>query len=157
VFSTLVVACVQSAVIVLGASIAGFGNLMVIFIITFFMSFLPVVGTVPVAVALAAYSLLQGEVGDGIIMLVALGIAGSIDNVIRAYIMTAEEESMHPLVSLLTLIGALAIFGIPGLFLGPIIAELAFAIGGIMNGTSLTETVEVAQAEAVESTPPSSP
>lgn len=157
VFSTLVVACVQAGVIVIGASIAGFSNLMIIFILTFFMSFLPVVGAVPVSGALAIFSFLQGQTGDGIIMLAALGISGGIDNIIRAYLLTAEEESMHPLVSLLTLIGALAIFGIPGLFLGPIIAELAFAIGKIMNGTSLAETVEAAQAEANEPAPHNSP
>lgn len=157
VFSTLIVASVQAAIVTIGASIAGFGNLMIIFILTFFMSFLPVVGSVPVSGALAIFSFLQGEVGDGVVMLVALGIAGGIDNVIRAYILTSEEEAMHPLVSLLTLIGALAMFGISGLFLGPIIAELAFSIGKIMNGTSLHETVENAQGEASETAPQNSP
>lgn len=157
VFSTLIVASVQAAIITIGASIAGFGNLMIIFILTFFMSFLPVLGSVPVSGALAIFSFLQGEVGDGVVMLVALGIAGGIDNVIRAYILSAEEESLHPLVSLLTLIGALAMFGISGLFLGPIIAELAFSIGKIMNGNSLAETVGDAQAEADVSKPQSSP
>lgn len=148
VFSTLIVATVQATIVTIGASIAGFGNLMMIFILTFFSSFLPVVGTVPVAGPLAIFSFLQGEIGDGVVMLIALGIAGSIDNVIRAYILSAEEESIHPLVSLITLIGALAMFGIPGLFLGPIVAELAFAIGKIMNGNSLADQVEAAEAEA---------
>lgn len=143
VFSTLIVAAVQAVIVTIGASIAGFGSLMIIFILTFFCSFLPVLGTVPVALPLAAFSLLKGDVGSGIVMLAALGIAGTIDNVIRAYILSGEEESVHPLVSLITLIGALAMFGIPGLFLGPIIAELAYSIGQIMNsganGSSVTE------------------
>lgn len=159
VFSTLIVASVQAGIVTLGASIAGFGNLMIIFVITFFMSFLPVVGSVPVSGSLAVFSFLQGETGDGITMLIALGIAGGIDNVIRAYILSAEEESMHPLVSLLTLIGALAMFGISGLFLGPIIAELAFSIGKIMDGGSLAQQVAdaEAEAEASESEPQNSP
>lgn len=149
VFSTLIVAAVQATIVTVAASIAGFSNLMMIFILTFFMSFVPVVGSVPVSGALALFSFLQGEAGHGVIMLVALGIAGSIDNVIRAYILTSEEESLHPLVSLVTLIGALAMFGIPGLFLGPIVTELAFAIGKIMNGgSSLAEQVANAEAEA---------
>lgn len=149
VFSTLIVAAVQATIITVAASIADFGNLMMIFILTFFMSFIPVVGSLPVSGTLALFSFLQGETGHGIIMLVGLGFAGGIDNVIRAFILTSEEESLHPLVSLVTLIGALAMFGIPGLFLGPIIAELAFAIGKIMNGeNSLATTVAAAQAEA---------
>lgn len=156
VFSTLIVASVQATIITLGASIAGFGNLLVIFITTFFISFLPVVGTAPVALALAGFSFLQGESGDGFIMLVALGIAGSIDNVIRVYILSAEEE-IHPLLSLLTLIGALAMFGISGLFLGPIIAELAFAIGNIMNGNDQMAELPPIGVEANESKPQHSP
>lgn len=155
VFSTLIVASVQATIVTAAASISGFDNLMIIFILTFFMSFLPVVGSVPVSGALALFSFLQGDVSHGIVMLVALGFAGGIDNVIRAYILSAEEE-IHPLVSLLTLIGALAMFGISGLFLGPIIAELAFAIGKIMNGEQMTELPPIASSED-ESAPQRSP
>lgn len=152
VFSTLIVASVQASIVTLGASIAGFDNLMIIFILTFFMSFLPVVGSVPVSGALALFSFLQGEAGNGVVMLVALGFAGGIDNVIRAYILSAEEE-IHPLVSLLTLIGALAMFGISGLFLGPIIAELTFAIGNIMNGSDQPTEVPAIVSSEDESAP----
>lgn len=155
VFSTLIVASVQATIVTTAASISGFDNLMIIFILTFFMSFLPVVGSVPISGALALFSFLQGDVSYGIVMLVALGFAGGIDNVIRAYILSAEEE-IHPLVSLLTLIGALAMFGISGLFLGPIIAELAFAIGHIMSGEQMAELPQVASSEA-ESKPQYSP
>jgi len=155
VFSTIIVASVQATIVTAAASISGFDNLMIIFILTFFMSFLPVVGSVPVSGALALFSFLQGETGHGIVMLVALGFAGGIDNVIRAYILSAEEE-IHPLVSLLTLIGALAMFGISGLFLGPIIAELAFAIGKIMSGEPMTELPPIVSSED-EPKQPSSP
>lgn len=152
VFSTLIVAGVQASIVTIGASIAGFDSLMIIFILTFFCSFLPVVGTVPVAGSLALFSLLKGEVTDGVVMLIALGIAGTIDNVIRAYILSGEEESVHPLISLLTLIGALGMFGISGLFLGPIIAELAYSIGQIMNvddDSSATNSLAVVSEEHV--------
>lgn len=153
VFSTLIVSAVQATIITAAASIAGFDNLVIIFILTFFISFLPVVGTAPVALSLAAFSFLQGDNGNGFIMLVALAIAGTIDNVIRAYILSAEEE-IHPLISLLTLIGALAMFGISGLFLGPIIAELAFSIGNIMNGTDPKEELPPMVASAVNEPKP---
>ncbi|AZZ35609.1 hypothetical protein CIK05_01940 [Bdellovibrio sp. qaytius] len=155
-FSTLVVAAVQASIITIAASIAGFGSLMIIFVLTFFMSFLPVVGAAPVALALAAFSFLQGSSGDGIIMIVALGISATVDNIIRAFMLGGEEE-IHPLVSLLTLIGALAVFGMSGLFLGPIIAELAFAIGGIMNGSDQKVELPPVAVEASEPAPRHSP
>lgn len=155
VFSTLIVATVQASIVTIGASMSGFGNLMIIFILTFFMSFFPVVGSVPVSGALAMFSFIQGDTKHGFIMLVALGIAGGIDNVIRAYILSAEEE-IHPLVSLLTLIGALAVFGISGLFLGPIIAELAFSIGSIMSGEPIGDKPAIVTSED-ESEQPHSP
>jgi predicted PurR-regulated permease PerM len=153
VISTLIVAMVQATIINIAASIAGYDNLMIIFVLTFFMAFVPVVGSVPVSLSLAVFSFLQGEAGNGVIMLIALGFAGGIDNVIRAYILSAEEEAIHPLISLLTLIGALAMFGVPGLFLGPIIAELAFAIGKIMNGNQTAAVLPPNAAEASEPEP----
>lgn len=155
VFSTIIVASVQATIVTAAASISGFDNLVIIFILTFFMSFVPVVGSVPVSAALALFCFLQGDTGHGVVMLVALGFAGGIDNVIRAYILSAEEE-IHPLVSLLTLIGALGMFGISGLFLGPIIAELAFAVGKIMNGEQMTELPPIVSSED-EAKQPSSP
>ena len=156
VFSTLIVSAVQATIITAAASIAGFDNLVIIFILTFFISFFPVVGTAPVALSLAAFSFLQGDTGNGVIMLVALGIAGTIDNIIRAYILSAEEE-IHPLISLFTLIGALAMFGISGLFLGPIVAELAFSIGDIMNGKDQKAELPHVVSEADEPKPQRSP
>lgn len=151
VFSTIIVASVQAAIITLAASIAGFDNLMIIFILTFFMAFIPVVGSVPVSLTLAVYCFLQGETGNGVIMVCAMLFAGGIDNVIRAYILSAEEGALHPMISLITLIGALALFGVPGLFLGPIIAELAFAIGKIMNNSSAAELPQPYSSSSSES------
>lgn len=156
VFSTLIVSFVQATIIVAAASIAGFDNLIIIFILTFFVSFFPVVGTAPVALGLAAFSFLQGYTGNGIIMLVALGIAGTVDNIIRAYILSAEDE-IHPLISLFTLIGGLSIFGVAGLFLGPIVTELAFSIGHIMNGKDQKVELPPVASSAAESKPLNSP
>lgn len=149
VFSTIVVSSVQALIITIAASISGYDGLLMIFILTFFMAFIPVVGSVPVSLTLAIYSFLQGDVAHGVVMLVALGIAGGIDNVIRAYILSAEEEALHPMVSLITLIGALAMFGISGLFLGPIIAELAFSIGKIMKRDDVPQNAESSAEEQI--------
>ena len=53
-----------------------------------------------------------------------VGIAATVaDNVIRPMMLKGKAD-MHPLVSLLALIGGLHLFGIIGVFLGPIIVAV---------------------------------
>jgi predicted PurR-regulated permease PerM len=95
----------------------------VVFVVTFFLSFIPVIGAAPVAVFLGILALIKQdyEIFGGF-MVVAL-VAGTIDNVIRP-ILVGNKERVHPIIVLLSLLGAIAIFGIPGLFLGPVIATV---------------------------------
>ena len=142
--SAVMVAAVQALVVSVACFIAGYTDFMMIFMITFFMSFIPVIGSAPMSIALIIYSFINANITGGVILIVAAVIAGSIDNVIKTYMLTsAEKEGAHPFVALLALIGSLSLFGFLGLFLGPIICELAYQIGGILllNGRA-EETME---------------
>ncbi len=131
--SAVMVAAVQAFVISIACFIAGYTDFMVIFMITFFMSFLPVIGSAPMSIVLIIYSFINSNITGGVILIVAAVIAGSIDNVIKTYMLTsAEKEGAHPFVALLALIGSLSLFGFLGLFLGPIICELAYQVGDIL-------------------------
>lgn len=131
--SAVLVAAVQAFVVSIACLIAGYTDFMMIFMITFFMSFLPVIGSAPMSIALIIYSFLNANISGGLVLIIAAIIAGSIDNVIRTYMLTsAEKAGAHPFVSLLALIGSLSLFGFLGLFLGPIVCELAYQIGGIL-------------------------
>ncbi len=130
--STVIVAAAQALVISTACLFAGYTDFLIIFMIAFFMSFIPVIGSAPVSVALIIYSFINGNISAAVILIIAGLIAGSIDNIIKTYMLSGSGESdMHPFISLLSLIGALSLFGFAGLFLGPIIAELAFQVGGI--------------------------
>lgn len=131
--SAVMVAAVQAFVISLACLIAGYTDFVMIFMITFFLSFIPVIGSAPMSVALIIYSFLNANISGGVILIVAALIAGSIDNIIKTYMLTSDEnDGAHPFVSLLALIGSLSLFGFLGLFLGPIICELAYQIGDIL-------------------------
>jgi predicted PurR-regulated permease PerM len=104
------------------------GDFMVVFVVTFFVSFIPVIGAGPVALVLALYKLLLGDYGDAIGLGVVGIIAGTVDNLVRPYLISSNEGDLHPIVSLLAIIGALVIFGMPGLLLGPVIASVAVKI-----------------------------
>jgi predicted PurR-regulated permease PerM len=131
--STVVVATSQALVISMASLIAGYNNFIIIFMVAFFMAFVPVIGSAPVAIVLVLYSFMNSNITASVVLIVAGLISASVDNVIRAYMLTGEGTSgIHPFISLLAVIGSLSLFGLTGLFLGPIICELAFQIGGIL-------------------------
>lgn len=128
VVSSMVIAAMQATIVTVGALILGSGDFTVVWVVTFFCSFIPVIGAGPVALALGLGDLLMGEVGTAIGFLIVAIIAGTMDNLARPYLIASGDEDLHPVVSLLAIIGALIIFGMPGLFLGPVIASVAFKI-----------------------------
>jgi predicted PurR-regulated permease PerM len=131
--SSVLVAAVQALVVSVACYFSGYTDFMMIFMITFFMSFLPVIGSAPISIAMIIYSFLNSNITGVVILIAGAVITGSIDNIIRTYMLTtAEKEGAHPFVALLALIGSLSLFGFLGLFLGPIICELAYRIGGIL-------------------------
>lgn len=122
-FSLLVVGAIQAAVVTVGAKIFGFGDVLLIFLLTLIVSFIPVIGAAPVAGVLSIYLFATGKTGPGIGMLVVGGIAGSIDNILKPYLVSGDD--VPAILSLISLIGALILFGFPGLFIGPVLATLA--------------------------------
>jgi predicted PurR-regulated permease PerM len=149
--STVIVASAQALIISVACLFAGYTDFLILFMVAFFMSFIPVIGSAPVSVGLIIYSFMNGNITAAIILIIAALIAASIDNVIKTYMLTGNGTSgTHPFVSLLSLIGALSLFGFAGLFLGPIITELAFQIGDILIDTNeLGEPAEFAQGDEV--------
>ncbi|MBC7386358.1 MAG: AI-2E family transporter [Cryobacterium sp.] len=94
---------------------------------TFLLAWIPMVGGSPVWALGAVYLLLQGSVTK-MIALIAIGLSmGIVDNLVRASILKGRSE-MHPLVSLVAIFGGIEMFGIMGVFLGPIIIALLIAV-----------------------------
>jgi len=122
--STFLIGALQAFIVASGSAIFGFHEFFLIFVITFFVSFIPVVGAGPVAFLLSLIAFLLGHTGDGIGLLVVSVIAGTIDNIIKPFIFSKDEEGLHPVVSLLGIIGAIIIFGLPGLLIGPFILQV---------------------------------
>ena len=122
--STLLIGALQAFIVAVGSSIFGYHEFFLIFLVTFFLSFIPVIGAAPVAALLALISFLTGNSGDGIGLIVVTVIAGSIDNILKPFVFSSTEDSLHPLVSLLGIIGAIIVFGLPGLLLGPLLSQI---------------------------------
>jgi predicted PurR-regulated permease PerM len=145
VITSVVISIMQATIVSLGSLVFGVGDALVVFVVTFFCAFVPVIGAGPVALALAAYALLMGEVGHAIGLGVIALVAGTADNLVRPLLISSGEEDLHPVVSLLAIIGALILFGMPGLFLGPVIASVAVKIVPIFTDPPTVDAKDLAK------------
>lgn len=92
------------------------------------LSMLPIIGPYILYVPLGIGLIAKGQVGYGIgLMGIGLAIGSFLDYVIRPH-MTGRYASMHPLASLVGLLGGMAFFGVVGIFIGPIILGLCITV-----------------------------
>jgi predicted PurR-regulated permease PerM len=98
-----------------------------------FLSLLPAVGAGLVWLPVAVYSLLTGEVWQGV-ALIAYGVLviGLVDNLLRPALV-GKDTRMPDYVVLLTTLGGMAVFGINGFVLGPTIAAMFVAVWHIYS------------------------
>ncbi|HEY0095892.1 MAG TPA: AI-2E family transporter, partial [Archangium sp.] len=92
------------------------------------VSLVPVGGTALVWGPIGVVLLMAGKVNEGVFLL-AWGafVVGSIDNVIRPKL-CGSRMALHPLLVFLSMFGGLAVFGMMGLLVGPLIASLFMAM-----------------------------
>lgn len=127
VFSNIITGAVQASIVAIGAFISSAGDPVVVGFITFILSFIPMLGAAPFAVILGLVQFMMGNVTSGIIMMVTAGVTGSIDNFIRPMLMSGTED-FHPILSFISIISGLILFGVPGIFLGPMIVSVCISI-----------------------------
>lgn len=138
--SSAITGAIQATFIAISGLIFGYNEFLILFVITFFVSFIPVVGAAPVGIFLALLSFVQDDYTAGIGLLIASGIAGSIDNLVRPILATSSEDDISPIISLLAIVGAVLLFGFIGVLLGPVLTRLAFKIIPILF--SINDKVE---------------
>lgn len=130
--ASALVGALQATIVATFAFFCGYKEFMILFVITFLFSLIPVIGAAPIALLLSLLSFLQGHAGAGIALIVGSVIAGSIDNVVKPMIVSSAAEDLHPILSLLALIGAIIVYGAPGILLGPILTQLALKVVPIL-------------------------
>jgi predicted PurR-regulated permease PerM len=92
-----------------------------------FLSLLPAVGAALVWAPVAIYFLLTGAVWQGMV-LTAFGVLviGLVDNILRP-VLVGKDTKMPDYVVLLSTVGGMALFGINGFVIGPVVAALFIA------------------------------
>jgi predicted PurR-regulated permease PerM len=92
-----------------------------------FLSLLPAVGAAIVWAPVAIYFLVTGSIWQGVV-LIAFGVfvIGLVDNFLRP-VLVGKDTKMPDYVVLLSTIGGMALFGLNGFVIGPVIAALFIA------------------------------
>ena len=90
---------------------------------TFIFAWIPIVGSTPVWIAGVIYLYTQGAFIRMFLMLAAGLVTSVADNFVRPIVLKGRSN-MHPLVSLIAIFGGIQLFGILGVFVGPILAGI---------------------------------
>lgn len=124
------------------------------------LSLLPAVGAGLIWGPVAIYFLLTGVIWKGITV-IAFGalVIGAVDNVLRP-ILVGKDTKMPDWVILISTLGGMALFGINGFVIGPLIAALFIASWDLfvsMRETESNTTPKVPSTPATPPTPPTQP
>jgi predicted PurR-regulated permease PerM len=110
-----------------------------------FLSLLPAVGAALVWAPVAIYFLLTGAIWQGV-TLIAFGVIviGLVDNVLRP-LLVGKDTQMPDYVVLISTLGGIALFGLNGFVIGPVIAALFIAVWDLF-----TEAMEASKDQRSE-------
>ena len=115
---TLVVGFCQATFVGVGSALAGFNSFLLLGMCAFFASFIPFFGVGVVWGSALIYALATGNTSSALIMLGTGVLSSLIDNLIMPTFLGANS-SIHPLILFVVILGAIDMFGIWGLFIGP--------------------------------------
>lgn len=149
---TLFIAIIQGALAGIGFAIFGINNVAMWGFLAAVSAILPAIGVGLVFIPLVAYLLITGSIGAGLgLALWGLIIVGLADNLLIPYFYT-RGVTIHPLFILFSVLGGVAVIGITGFVLGPLILSVIVSLAdmyrehyGHLNGAAPGESVKGAQ------------
>ena len=115
------IAFIQGALVAVGFLIFGIPDALFWGVISFFMAFIPVLGTPLVWIPAGLIAISQGNTFGGVgLIIYGAVLVMNIDNVLRFFI-ARQLGDIHPLITILGVIFGVNFFGILGLVIGPLL------------------------------------
>ena len=131
----LIIAAIQGALGGLAFWFLGVTGALFWAVLMAFLSLLPAVGAGLVWVPVAVYFLISGSIWQGVVLaLYGVMVIGLVDNLLRPALVGKDTQLPDYLIMISTL-GGMAIFGINGFVLGPVLAALFVAVWHIYGNT----------------------
>lgn len=124
---SLIIGIIQGTLGGIMFAIAGIHGAIIWGLLMVLLSSVPAIGSYFIWLPAAIIMIIAGHLwtGIGMILFGAL-VIGTIDNILRP-ILVGKDSQMHPLLVMLSTLGGIAVFGISGFVIGPIIASLLIA------------------------------
>ncbi len=128
VMASIAAAAAQALLLLLGFWVLGVPAALLAGGVAFVLAWIPTVGPMPVWIAASIYLYYHQHSPAKAAIMVGIGlVVGIVDNVVRPLVLRGQQE-MHPMVSLLAILGGLVFMGLPGAFIGPLVAAMAIAV-----------------------------
>ena len=125
---TLLIGILQGGLAGGAFAVAGIDNAVFWGTVMAVLSIIPSVGSALVWIPASIFLIMQGSVGAGVGLLLFCGVVvGSLDNILRP-ILVGKDTKMHELMIFFGTLGGIMMFGIAGIFIGPLIASLFVTI-----------------------------
>ncbi|MCO8121673.1 AI-2E family transporter [Stieleria sp. TO1_6] len=145
VLGTLVAGMTQAGLAGIGFAVLGVPQIWMLIVLCMFFSFIPFLGSALVWGAVAVWLLTEGRVAAGLgLATYGVIIISTSDNLVRSYVI-GNQAKLHPLVALVTVLGALNLMGLWGIFVGPMVAAFFYALLNIAKERIIRDKHETAR------------
>lgn len=132
----VVVAAVQGTIGGLAFWALGVQGALLWGVVMAFLSLLPAVGAALIWGPVAIYFLATGAIVKGLaLVFVGVFVIGLVDNLLRP-ILVGKDTQMPDYIVLISTIGGMALFGISGFVIGPVVAALFMAVWGLFMASN---------------------
>jgi len=151
----LVISAIQGALGAIGFYIAGMPSPLLWGTVMFLLSMIPMLGAFLVWIPAALYLMAIGRWPMAIFMTVWGGLViGMIDNVLRPKLV-GQRARLHELIIFFAVLGGLQVFGVLGLFVGPVVAAIALAMVDVFRRANQDADAQRSLEEGVTTSIPS--
>lgn len=131
--ATFAASFAQGLATALALQVCGIGHFLIFLVVGSIASLIPLAGAWMVWGPCAIWLALQGHWAAAIgLSIWGIAVVGMLDNIVKMYVLQSEAE-LHPLIAFISVIGALQVMGLWGIFIGPIVASCLYALVQIFN------------------------
>ena len=125
---TIIVGLVQGILSGLTFAVAGISSPLIWGLVLTIISIIPAIGPAIIMVPAGIILLFSGQIWQGVFVLImALGIVSTIDNILRPKLV-GRDTQMHPLLVFFATLGGIIVFGLVGFIIGPIVMAMFLAL-----------------------------
>jgi predicted PurR-regulated permease PerM len=148
--ATFLAALIQGLATAIALQVCGMGHFWIFLSIATVASLIPLVGAWIVWVPCVVFLALQGHwIAAFLLAVWGIGVVSMLDNTVKIYVLQNNAD-LHPLLGFISVVGALQVLGLWGIFIGPIVASCLFALIQIFN----TELKDLVNERTIESISP---